>query len=637
MTTPIQPPVKQHLVIDDLSKGINTYDPPTRIAKGFYADALNMVLTNKAPTTVGGTTKLNTTAVPNAAKIVWFEPYTDSGAVTTLVVATDDGYLYEYNIVGDTWTTLRSGLTTGDLVWTHVPFRGSLVLSSGNDESPYKFDGTNLLPVGSLLVADMEDDETWSGSTDDSVNYREGTESQSIAGATNAFLAYSPVKDFLTGINGATNFASTDNFKIKAIRTAGVGAGTVRFRFGNAAGTAYFEASTTVTAGTWTQLTILRSAFATTGAPVWSSIARFTIFVDTADTISFDDAQWQYALKPPVGSLVELYNQQLIVAGISTDRVAIQYSDAGTIDLFPAVNVARFSGGRHALEKRDEITALHSYFDELIVGKVNSAWTFSGAGENVSISALPLTIGIDGHRAIVETPWALHFSFENNIFGARLTSRGLLSSNISSLLLNIDGANLDRIVSLRHDRSHTVRWSLRTTTASPTSQNDLGLIYDYQLDAWTTTYGPKIGYYTRAIINGNREILAAAYTGYIYRVDVGTTFDGAAIESYVTLPYYQTEDPERQDKTTRWLDVTAYVSGTATVSIDARFADEPHEFDTASFTSYGTIPATPDGDKGFAFLGVTARWCQIRLRATSGSFATRLPIVVGYMSTDRRN
>ena len=627
----------KNLVIDDLSKGLNTYDPASRVGKGFYVDCENMLLTGKTPVTVGGLTKFNTTTCPNSGVIVWFEPYTDSSATTTMIVADDTGRLYKYVVGTDTWTTLRTGLTTGYQVWTHVPFRGTLVLSSGLDEAPYKYDGTNAIPVGSLLVADFESDETWSGGSADTTNFREGVRGWSIAGAANAFLAYSPVKDFLTGINGATNFAATDLFRIKAIRTAGAGVGTVRFRFGDAASAAYFEATTTVTSATFTQVSLARSAFAVgAGAPVWSSIARLTIYVDTVDTITFDDCHWQYLLRPPVGGLVELYNQQLVVSAVPADRVAIYYSDPGTIDIFPAANFARFSGGRHALEKRDEITALRSYFDELIVGKVNSGWTFSGTGSNTSISALPLTIGIDGHRGIVETPWSLQFSFENNIFGARLTSRGLISSNISSLLASIDGTHRAKIISLRHDRTHTVRWAFRTTTASPATSNDLGLIYDYQLDAWASKYTPKVSYYTRGVISGVREILCSQYDGYIRRVDVGTTFDGTAIVSYVTLPYLQTDAGSNMDTVSRWLRITGYVSGTATVNVDARFADDPSEFETASFTTYGSITATPDGDKGFAYLGVTSRWIQVRFRATSGAFTLQLPVVIDYLDTDRR-
>lgn len=138
-------------------------------------------------------------------------------------------------------------------------------------------------------------------------------------------------------------------------------------------------------------------------------------------------------------------------------------------------------------------------------------------------------------------------------------------------------------------------------------------------------------------ITGTATTLSKSTTaGYIFRIDTGTTFDSASITSYVTLPWTQAPNPQSHDKTVQWLDLTAYLKGTATVNVDARFANEPHEFSTATFTTYGTIGATPDGDKGFVYLGVTSRWMQIRLRATALGFEVQPPIVVGFNSTGRR-
>lgn len=633
-------PAEQFLIIDDLSKGMNTYDPEGRIQKGFYEDALNMLLTNKSPITVAGITKLNTTAAPATSKILWFEPYTDSAGVSTFIVACDDGFVRKYVVGTDTWTTLiTSAAAAAD--YTHTPFRGQLIFANGTDVIR-KYDGTNVLPVGGLLVADWEADETWTGGSADTTNVYEGVQSRgSLTNGVEAIIDYSSAKDFLTGLNGGTNFASGDNFDIYVNRTAGAGTTALTVRFGNTADTVYFQATATVPNATgWQRIRILRSAFVLTGSPVWSSIQRFKVSHATAgNTISIDHAYWIYNLAPPIGDFVEMYAQQLVVSGVDSDPVRIVYSDPGTVDEFPAANIARFSGGRHIFEKTDQITALRSYFDELIVGKVNSAWTFSGTGTNISISALPLTIGIDGHRAIAETPWSLHFLFENNIFGARLTSRGLVSTNINSLLTDLDGNNLQKNVTIRHDRTHTVRWGLRENAAT---ENDLGLIYDYNLDAWASRYtGLSMGYLTRAIVNGNREILGCSQqNGFIYRLDVGTTFDGTAITSSVTLPWIQAPNQEGQANVVRWINGQFYLKnafGTGSVTADAAFADDPTEFNAASFTTFGTInTSSMDSDKGFVYFGRTARWIQIRLQSTSGGFEVQLPIVIGYNATLRR-
>jgi hypothetical protein len=632
--------VPQYITIDDLSKGLNTYDPATRVPKGYYVDAQNMVLTNKAPKTVGGLTKLTTSPAPNNETIIWAEPYTNAD-LTVLVVATNAGTLYTYDPATDEWTTLLLGLDTDADVYNHVPFRGTLIFTNGLDEIK-KFDGENVLPVGATLAFDFEEGEDWVGSfqyiTDDTDLRREGLRAIQIKNGREASLTFTASQNLQTGINGAADFATTDHFRFWVYRDPTDLVGTVRVRFhdNTNVNTLYFEKEFSITTTGWSLQTTTIGGFTTVGAtPTWNDIKEISIAVTDGQKFIVDMGYFQYDLSPPVGSLIELYSQQLVVAGIEADPVKLVYSDAGTPDYFDATSFARFSGGRHALEKTDQITALRSYFDELIVGKVNSAWTFSGTGTNVSISALPLTIGIDSHRGIAETPWSLQFPFEYNIFGARLTSRGLVSTNISSLLRALDGDELDKIVTIRHDGDHHIYWSFRTTAAT-NSQNDLGLIYDYQLDAWTSVFTPKISYYTKGIVNGAREVLVVQYDGYVRRMNTGTTFDGEAIDSYVTLPYQQTGTADHWGNVVRWIDATIYTRGTADVLVQARFADEPHEMDSATFATYGTVKATPDGDKGYVSFGITSRWIQVRLRALSGAFEVLPPVNIGYADTARR-
>jgi hypothetical protein len=602
-----------------------------------------MVLTKRSPVTIAGLTKLNTTPAPNSEVIVWAEPYTSGvPAVTTMLVATDAGTLYKYNVTTDTWSTLLQGLSTSSLIWTHVPFRGALFFSNGEDPI-FKYNGTNVLPVGAVSVADMESDETWTGSgamvTTPLAQIREGAQAIKIFPVTSATLTFDTTKNFTTGLNGAPDFGASDLIKMNIFKAPAGSSGTVRLRFRDATTptTKYFEKSFTVSLSGWNRVSAARSTFTDTGTASWATIGSLQIFVDSGDYFVFDDVYEIYALAPPAGGLIDLYNQQLVVAGVAADPVAMYYSDAGTPDYFPTENIARFSGGRSALEKTDQITALRSYFDELIVGKVNSAWTFSGTGTNVSISALPLTLGIDSHRGIAETPWALHYLFENNIFGSRLTSRGLVSTNISSLLQTLDGTVSENTVALRSDKTHIIRWAFTTTGSSSTARNDLGLLYDYIGDAWLCTYTPNVRYYCRATINSSREIVAVNYDGYMRRVDVGATFDGDPIVSWVTLPWQKAEAPEKSGNVVRWMNGTAYVSGTATVIVEARIADNPTEMASATYTTVGTInAASQDGDKGFFDIGLTSRWIQLRFRATSLGFTLAPPVIIGYNDTSRR-
>jgi hypothetical protein len=715
---------RETMELADLSKGMNLYDPETKIPAGYYVDAQNMLLTEKSPVTVGGLTKLNTTAAPGDRIVYWAEPYTPSSGTTHIITFLDDGVegtpdgdgagLWSYTIATDTWTPVwvqvggaNAARWSPDIINTtvsrihppiiSVPFRGRLliqpsvnassattdryatsattVLSGNIPEFPLKYDGTYASPVGSFastpqfnagltttgnqwVARFLSTEGTWSGGTErTAVGMRkEGTSSRELVSTGSAestmTLTYSAARDFLTGLLGATDLTTTDYFVIWIQRTVGSGTVDIRIRFGDTGDTAYFEEDLTVTLvaeNEFTALAIPRSNFATgAGSPVWSSIAKLTIGLDgNASTVQFDAAYWAYELSPTTsGRIIEMYNQQLVHAGSNLNPTGIEYSDAGSIDYFDSDNTAQFTGGRNALEETDQVTALWSYFDELIVGKPNSAWTFSGAGTNTSISALPLTIGIGGPRAISETPWSLHYYYDGNIFGARLTSRGLVSTNISSELALVDNRKLFGVTSIRDDGTHTVRWGF-ATRGTGNDETDLGLIYDYQLDAWASRYTPEVRQYTRWVsTTGDRELLAVQYDGFIRRVDVGTGFEEAAldegepvftaIESYVDLPWTQAQNPQSHDKVVQWLDLTVYLKGTADVLVRARFADEPHEFSAAAFTTYGTVGATPDGDKGYVYLGVTSRWIQIRLYAAALSFEIQPPLVLGYNASKSR-
>lgn len=564
------------------------------------------------------------------------------------------------DVLGDALAATNTVLTDEQVgVTSDNPLKHDSLYVSPIGAAAYSFDVNN--PVTNVptnqRVAAFEAAEAWTGGTSITTggHRKDLLASRKLSGVSNMFFDYTSgaaARDFLTGLLGAPNFTTSDWLVIWVRRTVGSGNFTTTFRFGDNAGAAYFEGAFTInpTNNHWHEFAVRRSQLPiVAGAPVWTSIQRFTVFLNTAaNDVEYDASYFQYQQRVGArGAIVEMYNNQLVLGDLYDAKTAVRYSNVGSPDYMDAANIARFDGGRLSLGDQDHITALWTYFDELIVGKTTSAWTFSGTGTNVSISALPLTIGVQGNRAIVETPWSLHYHYDNNIFGARLTSRGLVSTNITDYLTPIDITQGHRTTSIRHDPTHTVRWSFRTTAAT-NSQNDLGLLYDYQLDAWASKYTPKIRHYTQWLNYGikKREMLCAQYDGYFRRVDTGTDFDGTPIESYCVLGWAQPPHrtvsgvtsagvqtqriaPVRMN-VVQWVDFQAYLAGTAAVLIEARFADEPHEMDTAVFSTFGTFQATPDGDKGYCYIGRTSRFIQIRLRATSGSFEIDTPVLLGY-------
>lgn len=586
-------------------------------------------------------------------------PYYSSVPFRSRLFFANSGILDDLGSLPAATTTLLVREDSGHTADNPLKHDGRYLMPLGG--AGYSFDVPSIAAIGSdtvsnQRVATMETQapfsEVWTGGTDVTTagNYKDFLHARSLSGIANMFLDYdatdttNTARDFLTGLLGAPNFGASDFFTIWFKPTTTAAGETFTFRFGDNAGANFFAHTTaalTLTANEWYEYSVRRSAFAVgAGAPVWSSIQRFTIFSNTAATVTiFDAAYWQYERKPTSrAAVVEMYNNQLMLGDIYDAKTTVKFSNVGTPDYFdPAIGVARFDGGRLTLGEQDRITSLWAYFDELIVGKTSSSWTFSGTGANVSIAALPLTIGVLGHRAIVETPWSLHYLYDNNIFGARLTSRGMVSTNINSYIENLNVIEGYRVMSTRSDFSHTVRWSFRTNTAD-LNRNDLGMLYDYQLDAWASKYTPRINHYTQWVnyTTRSRQVLTAMYDGYIRIADLGTSFDGTAIESWVTLPWRQNPNPQSHENVVQWMDATFYLRGTANVMAEARFADDPHEFDSATYSTYGTVLATPDGGKGYVQFARTARWMQLRLRATSLAFTVDLPIVIGFNSRPAR-
>src|SRR5258708_1075920 len=137
-------PATSVLEFKTLEKGLLTFSPDTGVPDGFFVDAQNMLLTNKAPITIAGLTKFNTTPCPSG-NIVWFEPHTTSAGITSLIVATDTGRIYKYT--PDTWLELRRDYTSGELEWTSTPFRGQLIIANSAPDIIMKYDkdGTRLI------------------------------------------------------------------------------------------------------------------------------------------------------------------------------------------------------------------------------------------------------------------------------------------------------------------------------------------------------------------------------------------------------------------------------------------------------------------------------------------------------------
>lgn len=647
------------MVIDDLSKGLDAYGDVTTTEKGCYPEADNMVLTRRNPATINGLTKDSTTAAPNSETIIYAVDFTLVGGSLEHLVYTSGGTWYR--LASDTYTQLRTGLTASPTYITHAPHRGRMFLANGTD-AIQGYDGTTMIPVGAKLASNMANTPTpagtWTGGTNDTTNVREGTQARQItrvgAGTTTLTLTYTTAQNFLTGPqSGDPDFdaaASGDTLRAQVFVTSGAANITsIDFRFLTSGGN-YRNLSATTFAAGWNAVSVTRAAATSAGAPNWASIASVEILLITSGDadVTVDDVLFQYGTNPvPVGNIVVIYNNFLLVGDQSADRLRVNYSSVTQVDDFPTANFTRITAGGYSLELADRITAMHVYSSVVVIGKPRSIHSLSGAPGSVSVDVITAETGIDGHNSVVEGPNALLYVYGNAIKTLRLTGRDDLSQRIAPMLMTtnhggigpgLDVSNGQLHTAIRHDETHTIRFSFREVSQST---NTLQLVYDWVRNAWTSELLYAVRQYHHSLSGSTREIHCVQYDGYIRRVDAGTDFDGTAITSRLLLPWVAGPRKQPQDipAVVRWLGMTALVDGTASVVVEYRVADTPSETGGSFSTAEGSpLDAdTPDAEKGFVGFGnAVGRFLQVRLRTTSLAMEVHPPIYLHYLPVTGR-
>lgn len=642
------------MVLEDLSKGLDAYGGVFTTEKGHYPAAENLVLTRRVPSTIRGTTAHNTTAAPNSENIIYAVVFTLVGGTSEHLVYTDGGTWY--TLTGETYTRLRTGLSTAPTYLSHTPFRSRMVLANGVD-AIQSYDGTTMLPVGGKLASNMANTPTpagtWTGGTNQTTNVREGTESRRLAqvgvGTTTVTHTYTAAQNFLTGPqSGDPDFdalASGDTLRAQIFVVSGAANITrVRFRFMTSAGN-YRDLDATGLSAGWNAVSVTRNSATSTGAPNWASIANLDILLTTTGdaTVDVDDVLFQYGTLPvPVGNIVVVYNNFLLVGDQSADRVRLNFSTVSQIDSFPTANFVRVSGGGHSLEQGDRITGLKVYSAVVIVGKPKSIHALTGAPGSISVDQVSPEEGIDGHNSMVESPFALHYVYGDAIRSFRLTGRDSLSAKIAPMLMianhggigpGLDSATGQAHVGIRHDPTHTLRWSLREVGES---QNSLQLIYDWETKAWTSEVTYVVRHYHHAVVSGTRLLHAAQYGGFLQILDQGTDFSGTAIVSRLDLPWVAgpRKRPEDIPAVVRWVGAIILLDGNTNVTVEWRVADTPTEA-TGAFTGAEGSPlsaSAPDAEKGAVTFGnAVGRFIQLRVRTTSGRMEVHPPVYIYYL------
>lgn len=692
---------KQYLVIEDLSKGMNNWDSPHMLEKGFYVHAQNCYLTTRSPQSRGGQIALTTTAAPSSLKVIWMEPYTGSTATTNLftVLAANAGTpiikFYTYVIGTDTWVHVFSppsavtSLGTFGGIVKYAPFNGLMLVNASQNPasdvaSPiFKWNGTNLVPLGSMLVTGFESDEpatTFSGGTGfNTSDFVERARSQQCNGGVTATVTWSPAQNFRAGPGplGATMWSSNS-----LIDTAGVGRfegfvykhtttnAVTRFTFTSTVGNdASYDFLTTGASAGWQRFSkALGSPDASTGTIDWTAITKLDIINGGAAALNYDflTIAHQDTKRPHAAFFLDVYKQQVMwgnlsswtsgtVSGTATTTFRTHVGNALTNFMDEnSGTTSILSGGQELFQTVDHITGLQTYFDQLLAGKFSSSFALSGnSTSGFTTNVVQATIGFDAHRNVIETPWSLMFSYQYNVYGARLTNRSIVSMPVQGTLAGINYASgrIARAIANRDDSRRLVRWGWGSSALTSSTGCDIVLYYDYQLNAWasvgSTDLYAKPAYWCRYIdASGNWQTLVTnLQDGKVYLEDSGTTLgDLTEIAAYVVLPYVHAQTPDTWPHKVQWEGVFVHVDQGAatTTTVQARFADDPLDFFagtvTTGFQTYRSLTGSSDSDKQYVQLGVSARYCQVKLAtaASKGDWKVDTPIVFEYTPSNQR-
>jgi hypothetical protein len=666
----LQSPEEPFIAFD---RGIDREDTRTNIEKGGY-DAAQNVLLRCAP--MGGTHVCAMANDPSLDPLITWKPgdaifvapftySTYSSNVlsfnTHLLITRDSGAVWRYDTgTPGTETIVRRGFTTSQKYWTHAVYDQWLLTFNGR-EAPMKY-GQHFLdqgearpfmfPIGSKPVSPIGatiTDENWTHAgasafvADASVpggGSRVHTQSLNVAVSSNSYNSWTAAKNFLTGPfpYGGTDFTSTDYLVFQVFKAAGTA--NVRIRFGNDANTVYFEWTQSVGPSTgWQTFRLLRSAAVVTGAAVWTSIKRLTLFNDdAANTVYFDDVYFLYANAPPALQVATSHKGRVVgggapTAGTNRPTLAnLYWSRALFPDEFPVSNSTIVSGGTSALAQANMVTAVREFGTSIIVGTPSSvnAFTVDSAGLP-TLQLVTNETGIDSHKSMVESPnGAMMYFWQRGIYVLRSTWRSNGSPKIAHIFDTLNLSEPWWTTGVFDEKTQTIRFWFRDNSVIALTTK--GIVLDYVRaqelgeGVWPSTMTQMADMAIPAIVNGNREVIYVRFDEQgVYRLG---TQESGALTCNVELPWMSREGKDRL--------IVPY-GADQPVKVYARYASHPESFNDAVYSLIQTLPASPAmAEQARVLFGSTSRWIQIKFEtATAKGMEIFSPIMVTAIPTKR--
>lgn len=665
----------KELVIRWLSaaKGLDSKSSPISVKEHHSPDLQNVDLPGSVPTRVDGSTifeagdtqstidslgavtidslgavEINSLGVttstvdmvyPGGVEPTLFAQYIGSTGQVEYIAGGRDGHVRRWDGNTGTFLSLRRDLSTASGVWWSWTRLADYLIVANPTDGTFKFDGSRLIPLGAKHIADFESNEVWDGSgSADTTRVKQGTQGRlftSTGAAVSGTRTPSPALDLTDGLLEARDYTTSDriHFWLYLDSAANLDLTNSFIRFGNSADTAYFQLAAsgwaTQLLNGWNEISVLKSAFTTTGAPNWNSIAKVTIQVDsvgvTTVNATFDDMYMRYDTVFPAVQVLANYLNVVWGGRTTVDPSSLHFTRANAPDDYVA-------DASFLIDENDgfAVSGLGGMYNQLAVFKEHSVHALTVDATNrvypaydINIRRVTQSHGCTSHRSIVIVDHLLYHWYETEIHVYDGIGTKKISYWVEPTLAGFNDDELFRVTAgIRHDRNQIFWWWPPTGS----TQNSRCMRYDYALEAFLPMVGQTVAIALDTHEEAHHRLLTIGYTGRVLEQGVGTSFDGVAITAYVASPWMSARQPERI-KT--WLEgMVNYQTNTGNLIVEYRVADHPRQFDAATFTTAATIDQAVTGEYGRFFLGEQSRWIQFRLRTVGALTTLYMPVTI---------
>jgi hypothetical protein len=228
---------------------------------------------------------------------------------------------------------------------------------------------------------------------------------------------------------------------------------------------------------------------------------------------------------PPQGKFILNHKNRLFIAGTSTNRSRLYFSDVGDPETWGALSFIDVGKG-----DGDAITGLGILLDTLIITKDNSVWILSGD----SATNFELRRATDEGGAVVKQGMALMrdtlgWMGKDGVRFFDGVKSAIASDKIETTLNGLNKRQLAQAAGVLWDDLYML-----SVPEGASLTNSVVLVYDTNRTAWTLFRGVPAGEWCIfRQFNQDTLVFGSATQGQIHNWDGAATDDGTAITSYV--------------------------------------------------------------------------------------------------------